>query len=343
MSGGKSDWYLPSFDELNLIFLRWHATSGFAGFQSGDYYQSSTNTCSCARWVRFDQYHAGYITIDTSITAQTRPIRSIVLASGTTTTSTTTTTTTTSTTSTTVAPTSTTTAPTTTTTVAGNASGAGVTTTSSTSTTVAGGQVSGSTTTSSTSTSSTTTVPVAPDAPDAAPGEAAAIVDGEPLATTLERSDNSLIVSGAGIAATVYGESKDGVRIDLDAEGNLNLTGEDSVVVEAKGYDAGEEIAVWLHSTPVRLGVLTAGADGSIKGTFALPDGAEKGDHRLVLQGKSATGQDVVIGIGLTVGNVDGTSGLTRALIVVPVALAVLLGLMIPTTMRRRRKNEQIA
>ena len=168
-------------------------------------------------------------------------------------------------------------------------------------------------------------------------------MDGEKVATSLERSNNSLIASGAGITATVYGESSDGARIDLDADGNLNVTVDDSIVVEASGYVADQEVAVWMHSTPVRLGVLTAGADGSVKGTFALPDGAETGNHRVVLEGTNGQGQDVVIGIGLTVGAVDGSSGVSRALIAVPVSLAVLLGLMVPTTLRRRRKKTELA
>jgi hypothetical protein len=186
-----------------------------------------------------------------------------------------------------------------------------------------------------------TTIP-APTAPELSSGEARALVDGEEVETTLMRSNNALVVSGAGIEASVYGMSPDGARIDLDEDGLLRLNTQDQVVVEAEGYEAGNVVDVWMYSTPTRLGQLTADATGLIKGSFLLPKSLESGDHRVVLDGQNSRGQDVILGIGVSVGEVNQGSLLSRLLIIVPVSLAILAALIIPTTLRRRREEQLV-
>ncbi|CAB4555549.1 unannotated protein [freshwater metagenome] len=189
-------------------------------------------------------------------------------------------------------------------------------------------------------TTTTTTIP-APTAPELSSGEVGALVDGEEVDTTLTRSNNALVVSGAGIEASVYGMSPEGARIDLDADGLLRLDTQDQVVVEAEGYEAGNVVDVWMYSTPTRLGQLTVDTTGAIKGSFLLPDSLESGDHRVVLNGQNNRGQDVILGIGVSVGEVNQSSLASRLLIIIPVSFAILAALIIPTTLRRRREESR--
>jgi hypothetical protein len=147
-------------------------------------------------------------------------------------------------------------------------------------------------------------------------------------------------VSGAGIEATVYGVSVDGDRIDLDEDGLLRLSSDDRIAVEAAGFQDGEIVDVWMYSTPTRLGELEVSATGRIEGFFNIPSTLEPGEHRIVLDGPNGQGQDVVLGLGVNVGEVDQSSLVVRLLIIIPVLLAVLVGLIIPTTLRRRRQEE---
>jgi hypothetical protein len=189
-----------------------------------------------------------------------------------------------------------------------------------------------------TTTTTTTTVPV-PAAPELSSGETGALVDGEEVETTLTRSNNALVATAAGIEASVYGMSPEGSRIDLDEDGLLRLDTQDQVVIEADGYEAGNVVDVWMYSTPTRLGQLTVDVTGSIKGSFFLPESLETGDHRVVLDGQNNRGQDVILGIGVSVGKVSQSSLASRLLIVIPVSLAILAALIIPTTLRRRREE----
>jgi len=192
-----------------------------------------------------------------------------------------------------------------------------------------------------TTTTTTTTVP-APVAPELSSGETGALVDGEEVDTTLTRSNNALVVSGAGIEASLYGMSPDGARIDLDDNGLLRLDTQDQIVVEAEGYVPGNVVDVWMYSTPTRLGQLTVDGAGAIAGNFKLPESLTVGDHRVVLNGENNRGQDVTLGIGVFVGEVDQSSLASRLLIIIPVSLAILAALIIPTTLRRRREEAAI-
>lgn len=53
--------------------------------------------------------------------------------------------------------------------------------------------------------------------------------------------------------------------------------------VTGTGFTPGELVEVWLHSTPVRLGELTADGAGNVRGTFTLPAKLEPGVHHIVL------------------------------------------------------------
>jgi beta-glucosidase len=53
------------------------------------------------------------------------------------------------------------------------------------------------------------------------------------------------------------------------------------ITVTATGH-AGQQVRVWLHSTPVLLGTVTLDADG--RGVVTIPAGTPLGDHRVVVQ-----------------------------------------------------------
>ena len=278
----------------------------------------------------------GYLLRDGATVSQT-----ITVVSSTTTT---TTTTTTSTTSTTVAPNSS--APITT--PAGAVTSGGTSNSPSTTTAVAQSQIPTTqrttpttapspSTPSSSSTSTSTTVPT-PDAPQVAPGEAGAFIAGQNVELQISREDNALVVTGAGVEARIYGISSTGERIDLDTDGNLRLNSGDSISLDASGLEPGTEVEAWMFSTPNQLGTLSVDKAGKISGTFRIPADVASGDHRFVLKSANESGEDLVIGIGIAVGALSSGSTATRILITIPIALAAMAGLVIPTTIRRRRR-----
>jgi len=186
-------------------------------------------------------------------------------------------------------------------------------------------------------TSTSTTVP-APDAPEAGPGQASALIAGQTVELQISREDNALVVTGAGVEATIYGLSSTGERINLDADGNLRLNSGDSISLDASGLEPGNEVEAWMFSTPNQLGTLSVDETGKISGIFPVPSDVASGNHRFVLKSANASGEDLVIGIGIAVGAMSSGSTIARILIAIPIALAMMAGLIIPTTIRRRRR-----
>ena len=185
----------------------------------------------------------------------------------------------------------------------------------------------------------TQNAPVAPVAPAVAPGEAAATADGEVIETAVTRADNQVLVIAGAVNANVSGLTSEGNRVALNAEGNLVVNEGDQLVVSASGFAPGQDVDVWLYSTPTRLGVMTADGDGKVSGAFNLPVGFEVGNHRLVLAGVDQDGSKVLVGIGLSYGTIESGSTLARVLIAIPIALAILFGFFLPAVTRRRKQK----
>jgi hypothetical protein len=179
---------------------------------------------------------------------------------------------------------------------------------------------------------------VAPVAPVAAPGEAAATADGQAIETTVNRVENQIIATAGDVTTTVSGLTSDGNRIALNADGNLVVNEGDKLVVNAEGFAPGAEVSVWMFSIPTKLGVVTAGTDGKVSGTFELPSGLDVGNHRIVISGDNPDGAKVLVGIGLSYGSVESGSTTTRLLIAIPIALAILFGVFLPAAIRRRKE-----
>jgi hypothetical protein len=69
----------------------------------------------------------------------------------------------------------------------------------------------------------------------------------------------------------------------------------------------------------------------------------QEGNHRFVVDGKTANGSDALVTLGVIVGyESSGLSTTSKLLIALPIGLAIIVGLVIPTTLRRRKKLERV-
>jgi len=185
-------------------------------------------------------------------------------------------------------------------------------------------------------TAATTTTTTVPEIAEAAPGEASILVGGEPVESTLSRSNDQLVVSAGDLSATISAITADGAVAPLDSEGNIRLSEGDQIQVEASGFAPNSDVEVWLFSTPTLLGTVTVNSEGTASAVFPLPRGAESGNHRVALNGKNVAGDDASFAVGIVIGsNSGGVSTTGKVLIAIPIALAVLFALVIPA--RRRR------
>ncbi|MBT2517102.1 carboxypeptidase regulatory-like domain-containing protein [Streptomyces sp. ISL-90] len=112
---------------------------------------------------------------------------------------------------------------------------------------------------------------------------------------------NASTFEEAAVITVVDGESVTGIDVvfgttpPADA-GPKNLTKAQTVTaggllsVTAQGFEPGQSLAMWLQSTPVKLGTVVADADGAITASVAVPVTTPAGVHHLVLVDDEARG-----------------------------------------------------
>jgi len=88
----------------------------------------------------------------------------------------------------------------------------------------------------------------------------------------------------------------------------------------------------------LKLGTVMADGEGRVSSQYVVPASVDAGDHRVVLAGRTKSGGDSVIGVGLRIGSYGKESNVNRWIIISAIILAVSLALILPTTARRRRR-----
>lgn len=177
-----------------------------------------------------------------------------------------------------------------------------------------------------------------PVIPKLSVGESALNIGGESTKAEVTRENNQLVIQAGSLRAELSGLDDNGATRALDEDGNLRLSGGDVVKLNVGGFQPKSKVDVWLFSTPQRLGSAVVGADGRMSGSFTIPKVVEKGSHRIAITAKLPNGKSATFSIGIAIGEIDRTSTLTRVLIAIPIAVAVLAGFMVPNQLRRRRR-----
>jgi alpha-tubulin suppressor-like RCC1 family protein len=258
-------------------------------------------------------------------------------STSTTSTTTTTTTTTTPASTTTVSSPSTTSVGTTTTVSQGQLSVPTIPKTTTTTTTAVAGLK--STAVASTTTIPPTTTTSAPVAPDTSAKNFGALLNGKSVDAQLSRTDNQIVINAGKSSVNFAGLDAKGSVIGLDSSGNLRVDSNSKIRVTESGYAPNSHIAIWMFSTARQLGSGTTDAQGAYAGTFAMPAGLEIGHHRVMVTGTAVDGGELSVATGIQYGPAKRSSTMSRLIISIPIALAIAIGLLVPTTARRRRRK----
>lgn len=159
------------------------------------------------------------------------------------------------------------------------------------------------------------------------------------FAAVVTRENNSLVMTAGLFRATIRGLNQNGQLIPLTSNGDLRIPVGGGVSVDMGEYKVGSDVFIWMFSKPTSLGERHVGASGKVISQISTPKNIGEGLHRIVFIGKNPAGGDITFMIGLLVENPSALSTVSKILIVIPIIVAVFLGFLIPTTVRRRRKQ----
>jgi hypothetical protein len=214
-----------------------------------------------------------------------------------------------------------------------------------TTTTVADKKVASQTTT-------TTTMPpessmpikqlVAPSLVNTPSAVGAATIGGKLAKATTTRVNNQLVFNAGGFTVTLAGVKADGTVIPLSSDGLLEVQRGDTFRLDATGFAPGSNVDIWMFSKATLMANITVGADGLVKSSFVVPKSMKDGLHHLVMVGVDRAKAEAKFEVGMNVGVPAKQWWASRVLLLVPLAIAVFIGLWLPTTVRRRKRRQEI-
>jgi len=181
------------------------------------------------------------------------------------------------------------------------------------------------------------TLSQAPVIPQLSAGEGAVDIAGKTVKQTLTRKDNQLQIQSGSLSATLSKTNASGVTAPLDNDGNLRLVSGDIMKINLGGFKPNSNVTIWFFSTPIKLGTAKVKPDGTVSAVVRVPNEIDDGPHRVAVVAEMTNGKPATFTLGVVVGKFKTTSTLTRVLIVVPIVLAILLGVLLPNRLRRRR------
>jgi hypothetical protein len=168
-------------------------------------------------------------------------------------------------------------------------------------------------------------------------GEGAVDIAGKTVKQTLTRKDNQLQIQSGSLSATLSKTNANGVTAPLDNDGNLRLVSGDIMKINLGGFKPNSNVTIWFFSTPIKLGTAKVKPDGTVSAVVRVPNEIDDGPHRVAVVAEMTNGKPATFTLGVVVGKLKTTSTLTRILIVIPLVMAVLLGVLLPNRLRRRR------
>ena len=198
------------------------------------------------------------------------------------------------------------------------------------------------TTTTEVSESTTTTITAdvdAPEVPAVDVGSAVATIDGQEVPIVIERDGDTIVLKVGEVEWRLDATSRDGSPLPLDENGNLLLSTGDRVGIDLQGFGPTTPVEVWLFSIPVKVRDLIADTTGGTQGDFAIPQGIDTGDHRVVVTGLSPDNQEVVVAYGVAVKASGDSGSTTRILLALGVVVLILAITFIVGRMRRRLRS----
>jgi hypothetical protein len=166
------------------------------------------------------------------------------------------------------------------------------------------------------------------------------VVGGKPQAVETTVNDNSVRVNAGQVTMSMTAKTSDGTIITPSADGRFTLSNGSDLSLSVAGFEAGAEVEIWLYSDPTFIGVGVADENGAVPVTVEITEAMESGDHHLVVSGRSYTGDEITVATPVTITGNSEDSVITRVgntVVWVLLGSALVVGLVVPTTLRRRK------
>lgn len=154
------------------------------------------------------------------------------------------------------------------------------------------------------------------------------------------------IIKADGWELEIKAQDSTGSDLKLDANGDIVLNSDRTIVFRGEGFAPGSYVQPWLFSSPIQLDKVLVAADGTFTGKGFVPEGIEAGHHTIQVNGVSRDGLIRSAAIGITVKPVAFAGGSAEfnwiAFNGFAIALLMLVAIFWLIIARRRREKEEV-
>lgn len=173
---------------------------------------------------------------------------------------------------------------------------------------------------------------------------AAIFVNGHAVKVDVRTTASSMSLSYMNATLEVQCFSNSGAKIPLNGESRFVVRRGDVVRVSITGFKPGTDVHVAVFSNPTALGTITSDAAGAGRQQWSIPESIAPGTHTLVASGDLPAVDNTVFGLRVIIDKKSLVDRLSSSNTVrVMLLLAVLAGLFIPATRRRRKGSASTA
>ena len=165
------------------------------------------------------------------------------------------------------------------------------------------------------------------------------VIDGVVVDAQFSREGNTTVMTTKQLSIKLTVTNADTTSVTPEADGSYILEPGMKLTVSSTGLRPSAVVNVWMYSTPVAVGSVTAMSDGSLNETFNAPEALEMGRHHFVVNSRTQDGGNVLAVFLMKVNAAPAEGVDIGRIVAITLAIVVLFALVLPPTLRRRRKN----
>ena len=178
-----------------------------------------------------------------------------------------------------------------------------------------------------------------PVSEDSLTGQSFVVIDGVVVEARFSREGSSTVMTTADLSIKVSVVRADSTPVEPEADGTYVLEPGMKLTVTSVGLRPSTAVNLWMYSDPTIIASVSTASDGTLNETVDSPGALESGRHHFVVNSRTPDGGNVLAVFPMKV-NATPAEGVDIGRIVAMIlATVVVFALVLPPTLRRRRKN----
>jgi hypothetical protein len=170
-------------------------------------------------------------------------------------------------------------------------------------------------------------------------GQSFVVVDGVVVDARLSREGSSTVMTTANLSIKVSVFRADSTPVEPEADGAYLLEPGMKLAITSTGLRASTVANLWMYSQPTIVASVSTAFDGTLNETVDSPSALESGRHHFVVNSRTPDGGNLLAVFPMKVNEAPVEGVDVGRIVSIILAIVVVFALVLPPTLRKRRKN----